>query len=297
MSQFWEDHFRSWAKPPSDSEIQRCENARASVENAIKQSDRLNAHDIRIVSQGSYRNNTNVRQESDVDIGVVCYDTFCYQLPENMDKSTFGLSDASYNYSDFKNDVEQALINYFGVKAVHRGNKAIDVSENTYHTEIDVVPFFEHRRYTTDGKYLSGVELRPDNSNLLRVINWPEQHYENGVRKNNATGRRYKAVVRILKNLRDDMREKGVAVPDTILGFLIECMVWNVSNTKFGTPSYYEDVRNILVSLYNDTKDDTCCNEWGEVSELKYLFRPSQKWTREQANTFILNAGQHVGYF
>lgn len=33
------------------------------------------------------------------------------------------------------------------------------------------------------GAFLSGVELRPDNGIPSKVINWPEQHYQNGEKK------------------------------------------------------------------------------------------------------------------
>jgi len=38
------------------------------------------------------------------------------------------------------------------------------------------------------------------------------------------------------------------------------------------------------------------CSEWGEVSELKYLFRSPQKWTREQAHKFIDAAWDYIGF-
>jgi hypothetical protein len=296
MSQYWEDRFTSWAKPASESEEQRCENARIAIRKAIGGSSALSSRDVKVISQGSYHNNTNVRQESDVDIGIVCYDTFFHGYPPGTNHETFGNRPAAYHYAEFKNDVEQALSNYFGSGLVHRGNKAFDIEENTYHAEIDVAPFFEHRRYAKDGSYISGVELHPDNGTPEKVINWPDHHHENGKSKNVSTSRRYKALIRILKNLKQDMRDDGINVPDSILGFLIECMLWNVPHDRYGNDSYYEDLRLCLAYLYVDTQEEEKCSEWGEVSELKYLFRPAQKWTRVQANTFILNAWQHVGY-
>jgi hypothetical protein len=224
MTQYWEDKFAAWAKPPSDSEIQRCENARLAVRKAIDQSLKLSQRNIKVFSQGSYRNNTNIRQESDVDIGVLCYDTFFPAYPEGTTHQTFGNTDATYHYQQYKNEIEEALVAYFGSKIVHRGNKAFDVEETSYHSEIDVAPFFEHRRYSNSGTYLSGVELQPDNGQPPKVINWPEQHYENGVAKNNATSRRYKAAARIIKNIKNEMSESGIAVPASIIGFLIECL-------------------------------------------------------------------------
>ncbi len=68
----WEDAFSTWAQPPSKTEQDRCENAETAVKNAISASTRLKYKNIKVFAQGSYRNNTNVKRESDVDIGILC---------------------------------------------------------------------------------------------------------------------------------------------------------------------------------------------------------------------------------
>ncbi len=294
MSIDWEAKFREWAKPPSKTEQDRCDNAALAIRNAVKASEKLNARGVSVFAQGSYRNNTNVRKDSDVDIGILCTDSFFYDLPEGTTKEKFEISPATYDYDQFKNEVEEALVNYFGRAAVKRGNKAFDVHETSYHVEADVAAFFEHRRYRSDGRYLSGVELRTDKESH-RVINWPEQHYKNGVSKNTLTGTRFKSIVRVLKTLSNEMTEAGVRAGG-ISGFLIECLVWNVPSDRFQHPTYSDDVREALIFLYNNTKTDDLCREWGEVSELKYLFRPNQKWTRDQANAFTVAAWSYVGF-
>jgi len=292
----WEEKFTQWSKPPSETEQQRCDNAVKSITNAIKSSTKLKEKDIRILVQGSYQNNTNVRQESDVDIGVICYDVFFPNYPKDTTRETFGNSQSDYYYKDFKNEIEEALVAYFGRNAVKRGNKAFDLKETSYKVEADVVPFFEHRRYAKDGTFISGVELKPDNGVPASIINWPEQHYKNGVNKNNETNRRFKSLVRIFKSLCNEMNDNGVPEAKNIPGFLIECLIWNVPNKYFGASTYTEDVRNCIIFLYNNTDADDKCKEWGEVSELKYLFRPTQKWTRTQSNNFILSTWNYIGF-
>jgi hypothetical protein len=266
------------------------------VRRAIAASPRLQNRNIRVFPQGSYRNRTNVRRESDVDVGIVCFDTFFEGYPSGTTRETFGNVPATYLYPQFKNEVGEALANYFGGQAITRGNKAFDIKENRYRVEADVAPFFEHRRYQYDGTYLSGVELRPDNGVPNEVINWPEHHYENGNAKNDRTRRSYRALVRILKSLRNEMADTRVSVAEPVTGFLSECLVWNVPDAHFSNATYSGDLRAALTFLYNNTKDHTTCSEWGEVSELKYLFRANQKWTRQQAHDFILAAWRHVGF-
>lgn len=296
MIQSLNDKLRTWAQSPSQSETERCENAVASVRNAVDRSQPLRGRDVRVFAQGSYRNRTNVRRESDVDVGVICYDTFFMDLPGGTTKATFGIGDATYHYAQFKNDLEAALCAYFGTQAVTRGSKAFDVRETSHHVEADVAPFFEHRRYRANGTYLSGAELRPDDNTARSVINWPEQHYENGLAKNTRTKRSYRALARILKSLRNEMVDEGIASAEPITSFLAECLTWNVPDAHFTNPTYAADLREALLFLYNNTTTDAQCVEWGEVSELKYLFRPAQKWTRAQANAFVIDAWRYLEF-
>jgi hypothetical protein len=289
----WENTFNQWSKPPGKTEQDKCEKA---IKNAIAASEKLKQRNIKVFTQGSYNNNTNVRKDSDVDIGVVCYDVFFPDYPAGTSDETFGNNSSDYIYDTYKKEVEEALVKHFGRASVKRGNKAFDIKENSYHVEADVAPFFEHRRYNKDGSYISGVELRPDNGTPLEVINWPKQHYTNGVNKNNATGRRYKSLVRIIKSLSNHMADNGVAQAQNIMGFLVECLVWNVPNDHFGYNTLTSDVQSCLAFLFDNTMQNDKCSEWGEVSELKYLFRGPQKWTREQAHNFIDAAWDYIGF-
>jgi predicted nucleotidyltransferase len=286
MTRDWETQFGDWAKPPGKTEEDRCNNAVSAIRNAIKASALLRDRDVSIFAQGSYRNNTNVRQDSDVDIGIVCGTTYLNDYPEGTTRETFGFSASDYRYAQFKNEVETALVEYFGRAAVTRGNKAFDIHETSYHVEADVAPFFTHRRYSIDGKYHEGVALLPDNGSG-RIENWPEQHYANGCQKNNDTGTRFKSIVRVLKALSSEMAEQGVSGGD-IPGFLIECLVWNVPDPQFQNNTYAADVKAALVEIYQRTQSDETCKEWVEVSRLKWLIRPWQKWTRQQANAFTV---------
>ena len=292
MPRDWEAQFREWAKPPGQTDRDRCDNAASAIRNATKASATLRAHSVSVFTHGSYRNNTNVRQDSDVDVGVLCTDTFFFDLPEGTSRESFRIEPATYGYSEFKNDVEAALVSYLGRAAVTRGNKAFDVHETSHHVEADVAAFFEHRRYSPDGTHLEGVELQTDKERN-RIINWPEQHYANGCLKNTNTGTRFKSIVRVLKALSNEMTEERVR-GGYIPSFLIECLGWNVPNDRFQNSTYTADVKAGLVFLYENTKTDDPCREWGEVSDLKYLFSAAQKWTREQANAFTISAWNHA---
>jgi len=298
MSRDWESVFSTWAQGPSKTEQEKAENAERQIRQAIQASEKLKNRNILVFTQGSYRNRVNVRKDSDVDIGVVCYDAFFPEYPDDNVKAQLSesFSNSIYTYAVFKNELEEALVARFGRASVSRGSKSFDIKENTYRVESDVAAFFEHRRYITTTKYLSGVEMIPDNYSPPRVRNWPNQHYENGVAKNDNTSRRYKRVVRILKTLSNEMAAKDIKSAKDAPSFLIECLVFNAPNNCFNDIAFKPMVRSVLASLFNDTLTEEKCSEWGEVNELKYLFRSSQPWTRQSAHQFLSDAWDYIGY-
>jgi hypothetical protein len=154
--------------------------------------------------------------------------------------------------------------------------------------------FFEHRRYGSGGEFLEGVELRPDRE-IRRIVNWPEQHYNNGVNKNKQTGTRFKSIVRALKALSCEMSEQDIPTGD-VPGFLIECLAWNVPNDHFQHNTYTADMQAALAFLFNNTRSHEDCKGWGEVSDLIYLFHPGQKWTWQQAHAFTSAAWDYIGF-
>lgn len=80
MSRDWESIFSRWAQGPSQTEQERAENAERQIRQAIQNSSKLQSRNIKVITQGSYRNRVNVRKDSDVDIGVICYDAFSQNI-------------------------------------------------------------------------------------------------------------------------------------------------------------------------------------------------------------------------
>ena len=289
-----EDSLTSWAKPPGMTEQTKCDNAVRGIRSAIEGRANLSARSIRIFAQGSFCNRTNVRQDSDVDVCILCNNTVLFDLPPGTSGADFGFTPIEYQYSQYKDDVGSALTSHFGANGVTRGKKAFDVHENTYRVDADAVAAFEYRRYHTDGSYLSGTAFVPDGK--FRIINWPEQNYANGVLKNKATGGRFKDVVRILKRLRNKMDDEHIAAAKPVPSFLIECLVWNVPDNYFGHDTFTSDVRHALAHLFNSTRKVEDCSEWGEVNELKYLFRDGQPWTMQHAHDFVSAAWDYLEF-
>ena len=294
----WEDTFSAWSKPPGPTEQEKMDNAVTAIKKAIANNDKLSEMDITVFAQGSYAANTSVKQDSDVDVCVRLNSTFFARYPEGKNRGDYGNLEGSIGFYDYKNLVHKALNDYFGSKYVTRGNKAFDIHSNTYRVDADVVPAFAYRLYYDDGQdsYIQpvGISFIPDRG--LRIENWPDQTYSNGVDKNKSTSQRYKKIIRILKNLRNDMQGENIAAAENIASFLIESLVWNTPNEGFGHSDLTSDVRHVLAHTFNDTRSDETCNEWGEINEIKYLFRPSQPWSRIQAHDFLSAAWDYIGF-
>src|SRR3989344_3393113 len=109
-----ENKINDWANPPSETENEKCENAVSQISGAL----RTHFGDkIYFVRQGSHRNRTNVKLDSDIDIAVVHKD---FHFPDTSflaeaDKRRHdaGFVVAHYTYSQFKNDVHAILAGKF----------------------------------------------------------------------------------------------------------------------------------------------------------------------------------------
>lgn len=212
----------------STSEIMRTDNSSAAYQ--VKMRDNA-AGNITIFVQGSYANNTNVRQHSDVDIAVVCEDTFTARYRTGINGSNYGFTPSTLTPASFKTSIQRALEEKFGSPSVVRGNKSIKVSGNSYRVDADCVPAFRYRDYSSDysfdsSNYLPGIAIHPDHGNT--IINYPEQHIKLGREKNVSTGHRYKKCVRIAKSLMILMKNQGWQSPSKVSSFATESLVWNV---------------------------------------------------------------------
>ncbi len=297
MARDWESVLSTWAKPPSDTEQEKAANAERVIKKAIDAYAPLQRHSLSVFAQGSYRNRTNVREDSDVDICVLCPDTIMvdYHFAPGLTDAEAGLGDAKYQYAEYRNDVQRALISYLGSQGVTRGKKAFDVHANTYRLDADVVACFEYRQYhrSADGRvsYAPGTGFVPDGG--FRIHNWPQQNYDNGVRKNDESGHFYKSCVRIFKRLRNEMTESGHAAAAATPSFLLESMLFNLNPQAFQEPTWTSTLRSLLTDLDQALSSPEAAGAMVEVNDLKYLFRGGQPWTIDSARAFILEAWQY----
>ena len=289
-----EETLNNWRKPPSNSEEEKLTNVEKMVRNCINEDATLKRMKIRIFGQGSYVNDTNVRLNSDIDLNVQYADAFYYDLPTGKTPSDFGIIPHSYSAAAFKNNVQSALVNKFE-SDVKRKNKCLVIEGNTYRVGADVVPTWQYRRYSLDGRYVEGVRFFADSGES--VTNFPSQHIDNGKLKNSQTQRRFKRLVRIFKRIRAKMIEDEESVNQNVTSFLLECVVWNVPNWIFNDYETWSDkLKESIVFLYNATKEEKDCKDWGEVSGLLCLFHSGRKWSRADVNDYLLRLWRYLEY-
>lgn len=285
-----ESVLQSWTSPLSQTEEQRVENTVRMVREAVSSYSKLSDCSMSIFAQGSYANNTNVRQNSDVDVCVMSTSTFfCNYVDSKTDKA-YGYTSKAIPFSDYKAYVIQALKNKFGNSAITIGNKCVNIRANSYHVNADVVPAFQYKNFkiinsTSPQKYVEGIKFF--SSTGEQVVNYPKDHIKNGKQKNVDTNYEYKKLVRIMKHIRNEMVNKEIVNGDKITSFLIECLIWNLPNdmiTKSHT--WVTAVQNSIDYLWNKINDNQH-KEWGEVSERLYLFHSGRKWTAEETKRFL----------
>ena len=244
---------------------------------------------LEIYLQGSYRNNTNIFGNSDVDIVVQNNAAFFSDISKldtyetHRYKSTF--INATYTWQDFKNEVIRTLECAFGSDNVEVGNKSIKINDGSY--EADVVPCFEYRKYISfekNEKYIPGIKFYTANENH-GVVNYPKEHYSKGTDKNQRVNKMYKPTVRIFKNIKRKLIEKEMINKEITSSYFIENLLYNVPDECFNTINLSTRVYNVLKWLH-DNKESfpqfLCQNE-----QIMLFGCSQEQWNEKDARTFL----------
>lgn len=199
--------------------------------------------DFEIYLQGSYKNSTNIRGDSDVDIVVQLNSTWrrdISRMPQEEQAAyTSEHSNATYLFQNLRSDVLAALRAYYGASFITEGDKSIKIAAQLGRLNADVVPCLHYRKYqyfhsTHDQRYIDGIVLDTQRDGR-QIISFPKPHYQNGATKNANTDDFFKPTVRLLKNARSHLVDRGNIGNDLAPSYFLECMIYNVPNSQFGT--------------------------------------------------------------
>jgi hypothetical protein len=236
--------------------------------------------------QGSYGNNTNVWADSDVDI-VLCHTGAFYYDISGMSQAQQGAftaafsENARYVYTDFKRDAESFITGLYN--GVVTGKKALHIPGKNNRRNADVLVCQEFRRYYSYEPGLHGCHYGVAcYVNGSRIENFPKQNADNCTAKHQATNQNFKRMVRVFKNMRNSMIEKGLLADKVAPSYFIEGMLYNVPNDKF-TGSY----QDMWVECFNSVvrADET---KLTTASGLHWLVRESSSvcWPSADFHTF-----------
>ena len=235
--------------------------AYAAVRDALAaESSAIRFMDYELYLQGSYRNDTNVRADSDVDVVVQLNTSFGYDVSA-LSQDQAGRFDAAFPNSApgacerFRNDVLAALRAWYGAATVKEGKSCLKVGAGPGCLTADVVPATQFRKYETFygaglQSFTEGIKFFDTNGRC--IVNYPKAHYENGVAKNseNHTHGRFKPAVRMFKNARSRATERGYLAEDAAPSYFVDCLIYNAPDHLFsvGLEDTYVNVVNFLHS-------------------------------------------------
>lgn len=301
----WNDKFALWCRPPTDSEEARIQRAARIIKQVLATDAWLRHQGIEVIPQGSYRNNTNVRMNCDMDLCVrhpfVHWDV---HSGSGLTLADLGLIPVSgtidQTVMNLKEHVFQTLQTQLGVDQVEWGKKSLKVKEVAgSRVDTDVVPAMNYwwawrgsTLLTSSVSIVKGIVIHSDEGQW--IYNFPDQHYERGKAKNIRTGRRYKRVVRILKCLRDEMAAAPKVLPHPPSSFLIESLVYNCPDALLQGKDWYETTGGVLAWIGATTATASAAEKLREANGVNLLFAAHQPWTYNQAQAFAKSAFSYI---
>lgn len=282
-----EAQLETWSKQGS---VTQSKSTYATVRNVVLEPNApYSCRSFDVFLQGSYGNDTNIYADSDVDVVMMLDSIFYTDLDflNETEKAAYNAarSPASYTFDLFQTEVVQHLVGRFET-VVKPGRKAVFIPGSGNRRDCDVVPCVELRRYTgfnsfSDQNYHTGICFwTPEGT---QIVNFPEQHSANATRKHQNTNGWFKPAVRILKNMRNAMIDKGYIKDGVAPSYFLEGMLYNVPDAKFGK-SYNSTVADALNWVINCDRSKLVC-----ANELYYLCNPTSPitWRAEQLQAYL----------
>lgn len=290
-----ERQLQTWS---NQGAVQSSAATHKSVESCIK---KVNWNeDVHYVTylQGSYPNYTNIYGNSDVDLVVEFRSLFSKNLTalSEEQKNAFNenYSDAKYTLAAFKKSVVEQLKSCYGSDNVEVGNKAILVKGEGSRLDCDVVVCNPYRKYisysATNENYIEGILFKTEKETPNKtIINYPKVHLKNGSIKNDRanTNGNFKPTVRVLKNMKASMIDKGYITKELAPSYFLECLIYNSENSNFRFNTYQEIAVSIINQFSTDLKNGAMANYLVQNEQRKLFGSEDQQWNIEDATTFV----------
>ena len=248
--------------------------AHVPIRKALEAHRGLSQFKYEVFLQGSYKNDTNLGGDSDVDVVV--------RLSSKLKPAVAALTgeqlqkDGSHRFvhqqwNAFRGEALKALRGRFGSTA-ESGRKTLKVPKGRMiPADADLVVTVSHMEGI--GFYLSDEQRW--------VVSFPQQHHSRGLKKEKAANNRFKRTIRMFKAARNRLVDKEVLAKDVAPSYFIECLIYNVPDSLFKpklAPTYTGILDWLGTARSNDFK---CQNGQGD------LFGPGrEQWSQKKARAF-----------
>ncbi|MXX27672.1 MAG: nucleotidyltransferase [Caldilineaceae bacterium SB0668_bin_21] len=249
--------------------------AHVPIRKALEAHRSLSQFKYEVFLQGSYKNDTNLGGDSDVDVVV--------RLSSKLKPAVADLTgeqlqkDGSHRFvhqqwNSFRDEALKALRGRFG-SAAESGRKTLKVPKGRMiPADADLVVTVSHREGI--GFYLSDEQRW--------VVSFPQQHHSRGLKKEKAANYRFKRTIRMFKAARNHLVDKKVLARDDAPSYFIECLLYNVPDSLF-KPTLVPTYTGILDWLGTARRKNFKCQN-GQVE----LFGPGrEQWSQKKARAFI----------
>lgn len=287
-----EDKLSGWTGPSSNSEQEKQERTERMIRQAIDAHTPFNDCNLKVYAKGSYANNTNVRADSDVDIAVECTEAEYWDESKPGFHTPRGRYEGIWTPAKLRTELVAALKATFTGQVDDTGSTAIMINSGSARVDADVVPCFSYCYYFESTTRQGTKIFKTDGTSL---VNYPAQQLEYGIAKNKRTGYAYKKGVRLLKRIENAMAEDGTF--RELPSFFIECLVFNCPDPVFAHSTWTERLRGMLFHIWDQLQGDEPDTErWVEANDSFFLFRPGQKWSREDGREFAKAAWNYFGF-
>ena len=248
--------------------------AQVSIREALDAYKGVSQYKYEVFLQGSYKNDTNLGGDSDVDVVV--------RLSSKLKPAVAALAgeqlqkDGSHRFvhqhwESFRNEALKAMRARFG-KAAESGRKTLKVPKGKIPADADLVVTVSHRE---------GIAFYLSDERRW-VVSFPQQHHDRGLKKEEAANKRFKRTIRMFKAARNRLVYKKVLTKDDAPSYFIECLLYNVPDGLFAAklaPTYTGIIDWLKTAKL---KGFQCQN--GEVG----LFGPGrEQWSVKKAQAFV----------
>ena len=248
--------------------------AHVPIREALDAYKGLSQFKYEIFLQGSYKNDTNLGGDSDVDVVV--------RLAPKLKPRVVVLSgeqlqeDGSHRFAlerwqSFREHAMKAMRARYG-KAVKSGRKTLKLPKGKIPADADLVVTLSYKEGI--GFYL------PDEGRW--VVSYPQQHHQRGLKKEKATNERFKRTIRMFKAARNQLVSKRALTKEDAPSYFIECLLYNVPDGLFA-PKLAPTYTGILAWLKTAKLNDFQCQ-----NGLVPLFGPQpEQWSVKKARAFV----------